>query len=247
MRGHYDVPMQLSRATLGVAILTMSSSVCAEEVPAAEPLGGGYGTRRDPHAYRHDGFYLRFASGFGAYDERLSSESSALYGGEIRGRNRGIAAIGELAVGGTVGEGWVIGGGLYSADMVASTFKRGDDGAGGVPAELDPELRNLALLGPFFDWYSNPERGFHFQAALGIATLTPRVFGDPATERSEYLAIGGGLMLGAGWDFWVDEDWSVGVLARTTVAVLTGRDEADVRWLHVSITSPSLLVTLTYH
>jgi hypothetical protein len=53
--------------------------------------------------------------------------------------------------------------------------------------------------------------------------------------------------LGAGWDFWVDEDWSVGVLARTTVAVLTGRDEADVRWLHVSITSPSLLVTLTYH
>jgi len=55
------------------------------------------------------------------------------------------------------------------------------------------------------------------------------------------------LMLGAGYDWWVAEEWSLGVLARTTIAVLRGQDESDVRWLHVAVTSPGLLVTLTYH
>lgn len=224
-----------------VAVLTLTCAF-APSAAAEEPV-----QRRLREAYRHNGFYLRFGTGFGVIDERLSSESSATYGGEVHGRNRGMAALGELAIGGTIGEAWVFGGGIYSADLVASTYKRGDGANAPPPPELDPELRNLALLGPFFDWYPNPHRGFHFQGALGLATLTPRVFGDSATERSEYLAVGGGLMLGAGYDVWVDEEWSLGVLARTTAAVCSGRDDADVRWLHLVITSPSLLVTLTYH
>lgn len=189
----------------------------------------------------HDGFYFRVASGFALYDERLDSDDG---GRERSGRNRGIAGLGEVAVGGTIGQGWVIGGGIYSADLAASTFRTRTELP---PAELDPELRSVALLGPFMDWYVNPERGLHFQAALGLSTLTPRVFGHPATERSEYLAVGGGLMLGAGYDFWIADEWSLGVLARTTLSVLGGSDDEDARWLHVVVTSPGLLATLTYH
>jgi hypothetical protein len=224
-----------------VAVLTLTCAVAPSAV-AEEPV-----QRRLREAYRHNGFYFRIGTGFGVLDERLSSESSATYGGEVHGRNRGMAQLGELAIGGTVGEAWVFGGGVYSADLLGSTYKRGNGALALPPTELDPELRNVSLIGPFFDWYPNPHRGFHFQGALGLATLTPRVFGDSATERSEYLAVGGGLMLGAGYDVWVDEEWSLGVLARTTAAVSSGRDESDVRWLHVVITSPSLLVTLTYH
>lgn len=205
-----------------------------DDVASAPPV--------DPDSRVHEGFYLRVASGFAMYDERLSSEDGGR--GERSGRNRGISALGEFALGGTLGRGWVIGGGIYSADLAASTFRSRTELP---PAELDPGLRSVALLGPFFDWYVNPERGLHFQAALGLSTLTPRVFGHPATERSEYVALGGGLMLGAGYDFWVADEWSLGVLARTTVSVLSGSDDQDDRWVHVVVTSPGLLATLTFH
>jgi hypothetical protein len=230
-----------ARFVASVAVLSLTCAV-APSAGAEEPV-----QRRLREDYRHNGFYFRIGTGFGVLDERLSSESSAAYGGEVHGRNRGMAQLGELAVGGTLGEAWVFGGGIYSADLIASTYKRGDGANATPPAEVDPELRNVSIIGPFFDWYPNPHRGFHFQCALGLATLTPRVFGDSATERSEYLALGGGLMLGAGYDVWVDEEWSLGVLARTTAAVCGGRDESNVRWLHLVITSPALLVTLTYH
>jgi hypothetical protein len=104
----------------------------------------------------------------------------------------------------------------------------------------------LALLAPFVDYYPTPKEGLHFGGALGLATLTPRVFGDPATEQSRYLAVGGGLMLSTGFEWWIYDEWSLGVLARTTVAVLSGT-ASSAQWWHVVSTSPSLLVTLTYH
>jgi hypothetical protein len=204
-------------------------------------------TAQAPGAHLHDGFYMRLASGFGVLDERLSSSAGATPTGEVKARNRGMATVGELSFGGTLGSGWVLGGGIYGADLIASTYKSRPGSADSPPAELDPELRSLAVIAPFFDYYPDPTRGFHFMAALGLATLTPRVFGDAATEQSEYLAIGGGLILGTGYDWWVADEWSLGVLARTSVAVLSGKDEAAARWVHIITGSPSLLVTLTYH
>jgi hypothetical protein len=195
----------------------------------------------------HDGFYMRFASGLTVYDERLSSESSPVYGGEVKSRTRGIATVSEFALGGTVAEGVVFGGGLYTADLITSTFKAEKGSAGVPPAELDTELRNLVLLAPFVDVYPNVRHGFHVQGALGLAVVAPRVFGSSATDRSDYSAIGGGLMLGAGYEFWIADEWSLGVLGRTTLNILVGKDESDVRWTHVVITSPSFLFTLTYH
>lgn len=239
--------MQLVVTGFGVAILSMlSHQVLAMPTPdgAEEVKAGAAG---QPSGHVHDGFYLRFGTGFGGYDERLGSRSSATYAGEIEGRNRGLATLGELSLGGTVGRGWVVGGGVFSADVLATTYKSGEDSSQLPPTELDPELRNVALIGPFFDRYPDPTEGFHFQAALGIATLTPRVFGHSGTEQSEYLAAGGGVMLGAGYDWWVAEEWSLGVLARTTAALVSGSDASDVRWWHVVVTSPGLLLTLTYH
>jgi hypothetical protein len=193
----------------------------------------------------HDGFYLRFAVGFGVYDERLDSASSASYGGKIEARSRGISTQQEVAIGGTIARGLVLGGGIYTADLIASTLKL--DQGSGVPDELDTELRTFILLGPFLDYYGNPRRGFHLQGALGLAVLTPRMAGDLSTDNDIYRAIGGGLMLGTGYEWWVADEWSLGILARLTLNVLTGKDDSDVRWTHVALTTPSLLVSLTYH
>lgn len=194
-----------------------------------------------PGARTHDGFYLRIGNGFGAFDERLSAGSGD---SEVNARNRGIGTLGELALGGTIAPGWVLGGGVYACDVLAATFR--SSGAD-VPAELDPGLRNAGLIAAFVDVYPDPHRGLHFQGALGLATLTPRVFGHPATERSEYLALGAGLMFGAGYEVWIADEWSLGVLARTTVAFVAGDDELGTSFRHLVLTSPGLLVTLTYH
>jgi hypothetical protein len=195
----------------------------------------------------HDGFYMRFGSGLAVYDEDLQSRESVVYDGKVKSRTRGIATVSELALGGTIAPGLVLGGGIYTADLVASTLKLEKGSAGEPPDELDTQLRNLVLFAPFIDLYPNPRYGFHVQGALGLAVLTPRVFGSSATERSEYAAVGGGLMLGVGYEFWVADEWSLGILGRATVNVLTGKDDDDVRWIHVPITSPSFMVTLTYH
>lgn len=188
----------------------------------------------------HDGFYVRAAAGFAVYDERLSTSGA---GADIKGRTRGISSLSELAFGGTVARGWVVGGGIYTADLATASYH-------GVtelpPAELDPELRTLALLGPFFDRYFDPTGGLHFQVAAGLAWLSPRAFGDEATEQSEYLALGGGVMLGIGQEFWISDKWSLGVLARTTISYLKGEDTTNQNWQHLVLTSPGLMVTLTY-
>jgi len=92
-----------------------------------------------PRAREHHGFYLRVASGFAGYDERLASDHAAA--GETRGRNRGLATLGELALGGSVGRGWVFGGGIYAADLLASTYR---SKTVAPPSELNSTLVNGA-------------------------------------------------------------------------------------------------------
>ena len=194
----------------------------------------------------HDGFYFRAATGFGVYDERVdSAESSA--GGKVEARNRGIAALSDLAIGGTVAPGWVLGGRIFSLDLVASTFRTSGSSVGAVPDELDPGLRSLAVIGPFVDWYPNVRGGLHVQGGIGLATLTPRLFGHPATQRSEYLALGGALLLGTGYDWWVSDEWSIGFMGQLGLRFLRGEDDSGRRWTHFVTNSPSLCLVLTYH
>lgn len=201
---------------------------------------------RSNGAYVHDGFYLRISGGFSVYDERLVSESAAL-GGKVEARNRGIVSSSDVALGGTISPGWVLGGGIFSVDLIASTLRTRADNAALIPKELDPGLRDLVLIGPFVDYYPDPRAGFHAQAALGLSFLTPRVFGDAATQRSQYLAIGGGLLFGTGYDWWVSEEWSIGVLGQIGLHVLGGKDDNGVQWTHVVAVSPSLSLAVTYH
>jgi hypothetical protein len=225
--------------------LLQLSRAGAQELSAAPGLSGPIGPPPDAGARVHDGFYFRVASGFSVLDERI--ESHAVEGGNIEARNRGIASLSDLALGGTVAPGWVVGGGIYSLDLVASTLRINGSSTQQLPAEIDPGLRSLALLAPFVDWYPNVRGGFHVQAALGIATLVPRVFGHPATSQSDYSAVGGGLLLGTGYEWWVADEWSIGVLTQLGVRVLRGEDEAGRSWTHLITNSPSLCVSLTYH
>ena len=53
-------------------------------------------------------------------------------------------------------------------------------------------------------------------------------------------------MLGAGYEFWISDQWSLGLLGRFTFGVTQGADNRNVDWSHVSY-APALLIGATYH
>lgn len=158
----------------------------------------------------------------------------------------GIGTASELALGGTVSRGLVLGGGIYSTSVLAWALLPEDSG-GPLPEELEPTSANFSLIGPFVDYYFDPRRGFHLQGALGLAALTGLRFDQGGRMDTDYTALGGGLMVGIGHEWWIGDEWSLGVLGRVTFAYVHGDDDDDVGWGHFVSTFPAVLATVTYH
>jgi hypothetical protein len=201
-----------------------------------------------PGVHEHDGFYLRVALGFAAMSDGLSARMGDY---EAVGRSTGIATASELAIGGTPARGLVVGFGIYGSNVVASDFIPDADTkydlSAGLPAGVSLSGANFVLLGPFFDYYLFPTRGYHIQAALGFAALSgTRVGFDQLKVSDNDPALGGGLMFGIGYEWWIGNQWSLGVLGRFSGAIL-GHEINNVRWLHVVGVAPGLLFGITYH
>jgi len=201
-----------------------------------------------PGVHEHDGFYAHFGLGFGGYTDTVSTEDRVNAAGQpenVDGVITGFATVSEVALGGTVGRGFVLGLGIYSTTVYTSTFTPDNESNVVAPVEVQrPE--NFALGALFADWYFNPHRGLHLQMGLGFATITGLNPESPRGVRDRDPAIGGGLMLGIGHEWWVGEQWGIGVLGRLTAGVLTEKD-GDARWTHFAAAFPTMLVTATYH
>lgn len=191
----------------------------------------------------HDGLYLRIGSGFAAYSEALTSDANNDAGRDPEASITGIGTAGELALGGTVARGFVLGGGIYGTSVLAYTVNI-ENGETAPPELLRPNW--LLLVGPFVDWYVWPHRGLHLQGALGFAME----FGDEPGHSETNLrkpALGAGLTLGIGYEVWIGDEWSLGALWRLGIASLRDKDEGGKKFTHVAVTAPALLVTVTHH
>jgi hypothetical protein len=211
--------------------------------PAASP-----GAERG--AYEHDGFYLRLGTGFGGFADVVSATEEGEDGHHSEAQVTGIASASELMLGGAISRNWILGGGVWTSTLLASDYSHE------AGAELPNELRrpdNFTLVGPFADFYvgGNPRfarRGaFHFQGGLAFAVLNG-FRPDPADfDGDRRVGVGAGLMLGAGYEWWVDEQWGLGVLGRMTAAGLLESDSEDEMWAHGVATFPAFLFTATYN
>lgn len=154
--------------------------------------------RAQPVRARDPSQYVRLGAGLGAY---FGPKSSTIYAGPPWGSFvtssttvAGLAIPFELALGGPVSRGLVLGGGAYGE---------------GVPLlERRAEPRLVGVVGPALDYYFSGWDGFHFQIAGGLgATISRQTHAAP------------GAALGVGHEWSTSVDWNFGLSVRLTTLI----------------------------
>jgi opacity protein-like surface antigen len=211
-----------------MSISTKIAALCSLALLSAPAVAAADDT---PHL--HDGFYLRLALGAGY----LSDSASLKFGSVSQDytlSGSGLAL--DILLGGTPAPGLVIGGGFQSASFGSPTLKSGD-------LSIDVSNRIVySTIGPFVDYYPNPADGLHFQGFIGFATLSAQ---DNNGRTSSKNPTGFGASVGVGYEWFVSNSWSIGILGRVQYGSLkvsdSGVEETD------KVLLPALLATFTYH
>jgi hypothetical protein len=176
----------------------------------------------------HDGFYMRFALGFGSQSTTLDDGTPAPNYDATGG-----ALVFNGLIGGAPAPGLIIGGSLALDSLPSTTFKAAD----GFEAKAG---MNLVSIGPFIDGYPNPRGGFHLGGTVGPAFV--RLNNDSGLPGSKSNGLG--LAAWLGYDWWVADQWSVGGLVRFSGANTWGAKNSQD--LGSDMRSIALLFTAVY-
>jgi hypothetical protein len=199
----------------------------------------------------HDGFYLRMSLGaqFAGLnrsvevelDEDADSEVEVA-GYESDSELVGVGGIGELSIGGSPTPGLVLAGSWFMGNIANDVVERDD----GTELELD-DILQFSMLGFTIDYYVDEQGGFHFGGTFGGA-----VAGAPLPDEALFDFIGGwggAIALSTGYDWWVAQQWSLGLLLRGIFAGLKGEDtKEDITASETSgYLSIGILFSVVYH
>lgn len=146
----------------------------------------------------HDGFYFRTGLGFGW--GQVDAE-----GGGFKASYEGTGMLLDLLLGGTLGT-VVIGGGFLYHDIAAPKGDVSSEYYGNVRQNVDDAI-GILTLGPFIDFFFGPHSGGHVGTMLGVASIG-------LEDGNQELSSGWGWSVFGGYDFWVGDQWSLGVNGR---------------------------------
>ena len=141
-------------------------------------------------------------------------------------------------LGGTPFPGLVIGGMAFTARIDPVFVEEGRR----VTPDDDSVKLTLLHLGPFVDWYPDPRRGFHVQASAAFAA---QVESDTKGNPLEPSAIGAAFALGAGYEWFLGGEFSLGGKAGVAFGGL--RRNAPEGRESTLFLIPELALTATYH
>ncbi len=174
----------------------------------------------------HDGFYLHLDVGLGY----LSTSGEPLPGFEEK--VGGLSVPSSLLLGGTVGP-VVIGGGFLWHYLPSPTYSlNGTD----ADSSLDISMNGFGI-GMFADIYPDPKSGLHFLPFVGYGGLNLTVEGNDSGNDPLGLL----LALGAGYEFWVGNEWSIGPMLRFDYGAFSIEDTS------YPTIGFSALASFTYH
>ena len=147
----------------------------------------------------HDGFYLRTGLGFGW--GQVETQAA-----EFEATRSGAGVLFDLLLGGTIGNTVVIGGGFFTHSIAEPEVEKNREDYG----QLSDEGTNgigLLTLGPFVDFYFGPHSGGHVGSMIGLGDIG-------LLDRDGINSSGYGFALFGGYDFWVSDQWSLGLTGR---------------------------------
>jgi hypothetical protein len=165
-----------------------------------------------------------------------------------------LALSDELSVGWAPIPGLAIGIGEYLAFSVVQTVS-----GGGVNNAAAGQLIS-GLVGVFVDFYPYPTKGFHVEGAVGLGALSWSTGPDTSSGAYNYYRIpaydysggpGFGFMLGAGYEWWISPNWSLGALFRVIgVSATLKADRSEPQTtppnMHMTMWAPGILANVTY-
>jgi hypothetical protein len=218
----------------------VADSPSSPAASAAKPSSG---------AHRHNGFYMRFGLGLAGASSATDATSSnvAINGGGIDVSSFAVPL--ELAIGGTPAPGFVIGVGSYGSIWPTphATLKNF-----GRSFESDAGPVVVSSLGPFVDYYFDPEKGLHGQFGVAFASASAARSTDSGVAvrvpSQDFAGKGWSAMGGFGWESWIGQEWSMGILGRLQYGELAlestsnSIDKMPTRFLVVGA-----LASITYH
>lgn len=178
----------------------------------------------------HDGLYAQVGVGYGHMFTEIVLDPEPDDPPDMKLKGPGYA--GHLFVGGTPAEGIAIGAGALGVFVPSATLLVDDQASG------DDDDAFVTLVGPVADVYPLPHLGFHAQALVGYAWLRSDKLDSETPD-------GFGVAVGVGYEWWLMEQWGVGLLGRVTYAATSTR-AGSVKTQYSSLV-PGLLLTATLH
>jgi hypothetical protein len=137
----------------------------------------------------HDGLYFRLGVGPGY-------TLATLFSSGPESTSKGVDVSTQLAIGWTIRRGLVLGLGTFPMVTPSPSYD-----------EIDAGGQHVSATGPFLDYYPDPQRGLHFQG--GVLFALGYLDGG---DRAGTVGAGYGAMLGAGYEVFVSDEWSVGAI-----------------------------------
>ena len=203
--------MSCAKQALGVlaSLLVMSTASAARAdyfPPASERPAAGVGTmpfRLGSGAMRHDqGIFVRPQIGFG----NLAGEIKADGGTQTV---NGLASSFGLSVGGVVSEGLV----LHGTFAISSISAEKVDGGAPITAEQDRNF-SVSSLGFGMTYYTPANLWFSAGLAphqMTLSTSSSNCDAADCPQDTQTEDYGMGLRAGVGYEWWVDNDWAIGL------------------------------------
>jgi hypothetical protein len=200
-------------------------------------------------ARTHDGLYVRLGAGVAYFSDSAESDPLPLLGGTVQATATAGGPVLQGGVGGTVAPGLIIGG-RWLFEMLPGPTATNVQWRDTNPGDFEFDFSTFHVLSPFVDYYFDPDKGMHVQGNLGLAILA---LGDGrnvdfGNNVEGQTAFGLGFGAGFGYEWWLSDTWSGGVLGELHAAWLGGTASAsgstDLDWSHFVI-SPSVSFAAT--
>lgn len=145
---------------------------------------------------------------------------------------RGVAIPLEIMLGGAIVPGLVLGAGIWATPLTHPKMEyQGETG------DITGYRVQFSRLGPFVDYYPNPSDGFHILGELAYSAFSiTEDKTDVLVANVKGIAVTGG----AGYEWWIGAQWSMGIMGKFSYAHLSGDGETH------TLIAPVLVGTATY-